>query len=682
MRFRRGSSTTGRSSDSSHKLEQAPLNSDFASNYSPRGVASPSYDFGKNQRRPDNNNYSTNRLRSTMGHLPFGDETDSSKRRERKKKKSSRRAISVGRAMTSSPSRWREGRKSGGSSSRRAMSTGRAMTRQRRRNSDNNDKDSDLNVPKYVTHPSDGDASSVSQPGVLADASESNDYTDRTEDNLAVITEADKEGKKKKSKMEKIRQLQAKNELYKTEFKRVQKDRKKLKKDLETKTLEVESLTKEIDTYISETSALKSKLSEALQQLDRTDQDGRKVSTEISDLTAELEQAQDDLKSSQDRVAELLEELNAMKESVQRKDDQIKSLTREITEESHQIEMLRNETTMVRRLHEQEIEKEKKKQEQLLQKNEKLQSEHGSTLERAAAMVKEREDAIADLLRENDEMKRMLDRGEGDVSGQEVNELREKLSAKAVALEQAEDRIVLLEEDIESWMRREHELEAEIVELREEADTWQEKAMAAQHSKDFVDNDVRAKEMEIQAARKALKDMETKYKTQFAEMEIKLRAAQMAAEEKEGGSRSSSPASVASSGGSEKERDVQTMSLAEIVEQKKKREAAKRATGWALFGKAGPEEELDENQKKIKELEKLNEEQTDELKKLKSELVRLRSTYNETTYLNKKKIEKLESENEALEKRIGELERELNGARAKSPDLLPNADDGSTEPSS
>jgi len=39
--------------------------------------------------------------------------------------------------------------------------------------------------------------------------------------------------------------------------------------------------------------------------------------------------------------------------------------------------------------------------------------------------------------------------------------------------------------------------------------------------------------------------------------------------------------------------------------------------------------------------------------------VRLRSTYNESTYLNKKRIEKLESENEAYEKKIGELDKRM-----------------------
>ena len=109
------------------------------------------------------------------------------------------------------------------------------------------------------------------------------------------------------------------------------------------------------------------------------------------------------------------------------------------------------------------------------------------------------------------------------------------------------------------------------------------------------------------------------------------------------------------------------MSLERIVAEKKRKEAAKRA-GWGFFGK--PEEELDENQKRIKELEKTNDEQTEEMKKLKSDMVRLRSTYNEEAYVNKKKIERLEAENEEYENRICELEKELNATKAQFPDLL------------
>ena len=49
----------------------------------------------------------------------------------------------------------------------------------------------------------------------------------------------------------------------------------------------------------------------------------------------------------------------------------------------------------------------------------------------------------------------------------------------------------------------------------------------------------------------------------------------------------------------------------------------------------------------------------DELKQLRSDFVRAKSTYNETVYMNKKQIEELTQENSAYAAKIASLEIEL-----------------------
>ena len=660
MKFRR---SLLRGPGSSKTLEQAPINGEqdaCSTNYSPRSVDLHNSPYAPTRYDSFSDRLSVARAFDDVDELPIAEppiEKDGSVRSSRssisKWSKKDRRAASTGRAV------WGEGRteisktaiKSPPRDTPRAKSVGRAALERKDDDSSNN-----------LAHMDSTENSSVSQ---------SNDVSERTDDEPTP-------GKKRKSKMEKIRQLQAKNELYKGEFKRVQKDRRQLKKDLESKKLEVASLTKEIDSHIAETSVLKSKLSESLQQLDRTDHDGRRDKTLIVKLSKELTESMTELKQSQERVAELLEKMNEMKETVRRKDEQIKSLTRELTEQAHDVEMLRNENTMIKRLNEQDETKERKKADELRAENEKLQTELGSTLERAAAMVKEREDAIADLLKENDEMKRLLsqqDSNDRDVSEEELNHLRAELAVSARALEETQDRNLLLEEDVEEWIRRGNEMESEIVRLRGESETWQERATAAEVTAAEAQENVSEKETEVALIRNSLKEMDAKYKGELAEMDIKLRAAQLAAEDKDTGSLASCSQSKASttshdlSEGQESQ-NQQAMLLEKVVADRQQKKS-KKSGSW-LFGKAGPEEELTEDQKRIKELEVINADQDEEIKKLKSDLVRLRSTHNEESYVNRKKIEKLEAANKDYERKTAELEQELAESR-DFPDLL--ADD-------
>ena len=80
-----------------------------------------------------------------------------------------------------------------------------------------------------------------------------------------------------------------------------------------------------------------------------------------------------------------------------------------------------------------------------------IAEELGTTLERAAAMVKEREDAISDLLKENDEMKQLLALRETTTGEdeEEMARLREEINGTNSALEELQDQDVHQNDDID-----------------------------------------------------------------------------------------------------------------------------------------------------------------------------------------------------------------------------------------
>lgn len=518
--------------------------------------------------------------------------------------------------------------------------------------------------------------------------------------------------KKRKSKMEKIRQLQAKNELYKVEFKRVQKDRKHLKKDIEKKKQEMDSLTKEIDSRIAETSVLKLKLSEALQDLDRNDEDQRRDLTVVKTLSNDLSQSKSQLDQALSRAGTLKDDLDDMKEHVHRKDEQIENLTEEVSNQAQVVQALQNENKSLRQAEQGSQDGDRVGELQV--ENDKLQKELGSTLERAASMVKEREDAIADLLKENEEMKRSV--GDQQEKSNEIVQ-KELLQFKNVAetanmdLEEAQDRTSMLEEDIEGWIVRSGEMEADILRLQDEVEAWQQKANAAQDVVAVVEQNAQEKAAEAAKAQQALGEMEARYKkvlgdfeskhrSVLAETQIKHKAALVGAEsrhraaltdvesrqaasatdERQRGSPPNSAPSevsaVSSSASGESASDAQSRLLQQAVAARQSKDAAAadakgswRNTISGFIKAPEEEEELDENQKRIKELEALNDAKDEEIKKLKSETVRLSSGYKEVMYMNKKKIEGLTSENEAYAIKTGALGRQLAEVRGETPSV-------------
>jgi chromosome segregation ATPase len=512
---------------------------------------------------------------------------------------------------------------------------------------------------------------------------------------------SEKSGEKRKSKMEKIRQLQTKNELYKTEFKRVQKDRKLLKKEVEAKNIEIESMTKDIDAHISETSILKLKLSQALQEIHHNQEDQRRDLAMVKTVSRDLSDAKQRLDQALSRVGTLKDDLDDMREQVRQKDEQIEDFKGEIRNQIKLVQVLEVENTRLRKSAE-EDKNDDGKVEELQSEKKKLQTELGNTLDRAAAMVKEREDAISDLLKENEEMKRLISAHDEKTTAadqQVLLQLKAEAETASMELEEAQDRIAMLEEEIEGWIVRTGEMEPEIVRLQDEVEAWQRKASAAQEVIAVVEENAKEKASEAAEAKKALAEMEARHRTAIADFETKHKsivadakskhlsaladaesryratltevgARQVTESAADEDSQGSSRASVSDTSDAHSR---QAMHLQQAVAARQSKTAAADSSGWrsAISGFM-KEEELDENQKRIKELEAMNTDKEEEIRKLKSETVRLSSGYKEILYVNKKKIEQLGSENEAYALKTAALEFQLAEARGEIPSVGSN----------
>jgi len=483
--------------------------------------------------------------------------------------------------------------------------------------------------------------------------------------------------KRKKSKMEKIEQLQAKNALYKEEYKRVQKDKKHLKKEIETKKLEVASLSKEIDTYIAETTMLKSQLSEALQQLDKNED--TESGGNADELAMELSRTRAELEVAVKRVADLKVQIEKLQKDVSTEEEKVENLTEEVATQAMQLRELQMENA-----HLKDNAKDNERVPELQDENERLQEELTTTLERAAAMVKEREDAIADLLKENDEIKDILaskessEDGKGNGASEELVRLRDEINAVNTTLEETQDRNVYLEEEVENWVQRGGEMEKEIARLQDELDVLERRTAAAEASLESANAKNEQISTDLDSARNALTSAEERHQQLVSELTNKhhQQISNMATNHKtallEAKSRYAEELEKERARDSEKEAtDVvdQGEMLRRAMANRKQPAQDNAKGGWFGFGvarSASEDGDLDETQQKIRDLEGQNAKKDEEIKQLKSDLVRSRSTYNETIYMNKKQIEELTQENSAYAAKIATLEQALANAQQNS----------------
>ncbi|GAX11062.1 hypothetical protein FisN_24Lh001 [Fistulifera solaris] len=500
--------------------------------------------------------------------------------------------------------------------------------------------------------------------------------------------------KPRKSKMEKIRQLKAKNELYKEEFRRVQKDRKQLKQDLESKKLEVKALQNEVDQHIENTSVLREKLAEAMYKVNSFSEnrfDLSQLKRERADTRLELEQAGDRLNEATRRIKELREILRNKEREVDRLKEELDgqySTARTLRAENERLHQERQQSVLAQASGTQDA----KHIHELEEENGRLNSQLGSTLERAATMVKEREDAIADLLKENDELKALINdfnaekqQLKSSVSDEELQNLKREMKETAKALEASEDRNVLLEDELEAWMKRGNEMDSEIKRMTEQIGKMERALSAAESQAKVTEVTARNVRDEANEARALLQEAEHRHHKELSALQSKYNTAQIdllksqeaadsALERAERAEQRASLAekrltqsgSFASSTQSSRSEDEssndandphtqQSLMLQQALERKKKSEDARRnasAMRWPFGGQA---EELTEDQRRIKDLEEINGNQAEEIKQLKSELVRLKSAYNEAMYINSKRIEQLQKQNADYEDKTHEL---------------------------
>jgi hypothetical protein len=137
--------------------------------------------------------------------------------------------------------------------------------------------------------------------------------------------------KARKTKLEKIHELQAKCDRYKKEWSDASQDKRYYRKELDASKLLLVSLTKQLDTNMLETSILQKNLSETLQQLESTREEQREERSEMSNTAKELAQARIDHAKSVNDCRELQAQLDRIQIEMNEKDRQIQSLQEELT---------------------------------------------------------------------------------------------------------------------------------------------------------------------------------------------------------------------------------------------------------------------------------------------------------------------------------------------------------------
>ena len=252
---------------------------------------------------------------------------------------------------------------------------------------------------------------------------------------------AESEGKIKMTKMEKIKQMQAKNEKYKEEYKKTYLEKKEFKKKYEDKKMEVMSLTSEIESYMRETALLKQQLSVLTNDMDHAEDNTRHDLATVQNLQKELQNTRADLKEALGRIADRKMETAKLHEVMKRKDDQIETLTLEVSRQIQQLQDFQAQVSVLDMVTAASTQGARGagdsgsadgRVKELLEENTTIKAELEVTLDRAAEMVKNREHTIEILRKENCELKELLDIRDQD---DDRTTTSEKVRAKKEAME-------------------------------------------------------------------------------------------------------------------------------------------------------------------------------------------------------------------------------------------------------
>lgn len=146
--------------------------------------------------------------------------------------------------------------------------------------------------------------------------------------------------KVRKTKLEKIHELQAKCDRYKNEWVDASKEKKRYRKQVQDMQVDVIALSKEIETHMAEIVILRKQLTETMEKLDETQADRQRERDEYSTTADELAQSRIEYTKSLNVTRELQTEVEKLEASLTEKDVRIETLTDELQDAQDQIEDL------------------------------------------------------------------------------------------------------------------------------------------------------------------------------------------------------------------------------------------------------------------------------------------------------------------------------------------------------
>mmetsp|Transcript_18466 Transcript_18466/g.45767 ORF Transcript_18466/g.45767 Transcript_18466/m.45767 type:complete len:995 (-) Transcript_18466:2335-5319(-) len=139
-------------------------------------------------------------------------------------------------------------------------------------------------------------------------------------------------GNKKRTKREKIFELQAKCDRYKKEWIEASKDKKKVRKELQDVQVSIVSLNMQIDTQKAETEILQKQLTDTVQKLLEIKKVQEKERAEADETAQDLEQSKLDYTKAISDTRELRTRIDELEDSMSDKDKQIASLKNDLAE--------------------------------------------------------------------------------------------------------------------------------------------------------------------------------------------------------------------------------------------------------------------------------------------------------------------------------------------------------------
>lgn len=134
----------------------------------------------------------------------------------------------------------------------------------------------------------------------------------------------------KKTKLEKIHELQAKCDRYKNEWMDASNEKRRYRRDLETAKSSALALSKQVETHVAETTILQKSLSTALLKLDETHEEQRKERNELSSTAKDLAQSRIDHAKSVNECREVRSQLDEIQQQLAERGREISALKSEL----------------------------------------------------------------------------------------------------------------------------------------------------------------------------------------------------------------------------------------------------------------------------------------------------------------------------------------------------------------